>query len=216
MNKAKNTKKGFTLVETLVAITVLLVGIIGPIYIATEGIKAAMYAKDQVIAGYLAQDALEYMIATQKQGVFGGTAASDDQNGCITPEGAINSKNCYIDTSNITTPYMHACFRYVNGVALDRDFCPEMTYDDTKGYGYEGFDVDTATYPAGTLSSGFRRYINMERITGLGGNGIRFRVVVLWQANLFARNRPLIMTPGEFRPRERSFVLETNIYNTPR
>ena len=52
-------KKGFTLVETLVAVTVLLLVIIGPMTIAQKGIQNAGYAKDQFTAVYLAQEALE-------------------------------------------------------------------------------------------------------------------------------------------------------------
>ncbi len=52
-------KKGFTLVETLVAVTVLLLVIIGPMTIAQKGIQNAYYAKDQFTAVYLAQEAME-------------------------------------------------------------------------------------------------------------------------------------------------------------
>lgn len=51
--------KGFTLVETLVAITVLLLVIIGPMTIAQKGIQNAYYANDQITAMFLAQEAIE-------------------------------------------------------------------------------------------------------------------------------------------------------------
>lgn len=50
---------GFTLVETLVAITVLLLVIIGPMTVAQKGIQNAYYANDQVTAVFLAQEAIE-------------------------------------------------------------------------------------------------------------------------------------------------------------
>ena len=56
-----NKKAGFTLVETLVAITILMVSIVGPLTIASKGLVAAVGSRDQVIASYLAQDALEYI-----------------------------------------------------------------------------------------------------------------------------------------------------------
>ncbi len=52
-------KGGFTLVETLVAITVLLLVIIGPMTVAQKGIQNAYYANDQVTAVFLAQEAIE-------------------------------------------------------------------------------------------------------------------------------------------------------------
>jgi type II secretory pathway pseudopilin PulG len=50
---------GFTLVETLVSITILLLVIIGPMTVAQKGIQNAYYANDQVTAVFLAQEAIE-------------------------------------------------------------------------------------------------------------------------------------------------------------
>lgn len=54
-------RRGFTIVETLVAITVLMISIIGPLTVANKGLVAAINAKDQMIASYLAQDAMEFV-----------------------------------------------------------------------------------------------------------------------------------------------------------
>ena len=53
------SSKGFTLVETLVAISILMLAVTGPLYFASESLKAATYARDQITAFYLAQDAFE-------------------------------------------------------------------------------------------------------------------------------------------------------------
>ncbi len=50
---------GFTLVETLVAISILLIVIIGPMTIAQKGIQNAYFAREQVTAVFLAQEAIE-------------------------------------------------------------------------------------------------------------------------------------------------------------
>jgi prepilin-type N-terminal cleavage/methylation domain-containing protein len=57
----KEYQRGFTLVETLVAITILLVVIVGPMTIAQKGMQSAYYAGDQTTAIYLAQEAIEYI-----------------------------------------------------------------------------------------------------------------------------------------------------------
>ena len=52
---------GFTLVETLVAITILTIAMTGPMVISQKGISSAGYARDQITAFYLAQEAVEYV-----------------------------------------------------------------------------------------------------------------------------------------------------------
>lgn len=56
-----NFKKGFTLLEALVAISILMVAVVSPITIAQKGLSSASYSKSQMIASYLAQDAIEYV-----------------------------------------------------------------------------------------------------------------------------------------------------------
>lgn len=55
------SRGGFTLIETLVAVLVLMTAIAGPLTIASKGLQATLVAKDQNTAFYLAQDAIEYV-----------------------------------------------------------------------------------------------------------------------------------------------------------
>ncbi|MFH1402346.1 MAG: prepilin-type N-terminal cleavage/methylation domain-containing protein [Patescibacteria group bacterium] len=60
--KNKNKfQKGFTLIETFVAITVLLIAITGPLYLVTRGLSVAKMVKGRITAIYLAQEAVEYI-----------------------------------------------------------------------------------------------------------------------------------------------------------
>jgi prepilin-type N-terminal cleavage/methylation domain-containing protein len=52
---------GFTLIETMVAITIVTLSIAGPLYTASRAIVAAENARDQLIASYLAQEGIEYV-----------------------------------------------------------------------------------------------------------------------------------------------------------
>ena len=49
------------MVETLVAVAILMIAVAGPLTIAQKGLTAAIYARDQVTASFLAQDAMEYV-----------------------------------------------------------------------------------------------------------------------------------------------------------
>lgn len=63
VKKKKNT--GFTLLETLVAISILLLSISAPLTIASRGLAASFVARDQITAFYLAQDAIEFIRNTR-------------------------------------------------------------------------------------------------------------------------------------------------------
>ncbi|MDO8572202.1 MAG: type II secretion system protein [bacterium] len=68
MSKKIYSKKGFTLVETLVAISILLMAVVAPLTILAKNISAAFDAKNKVTALYLAEDAIDfvkYKIATK-------------------------------------------------------------------------------------------------------------------------------------------------------
>lgn len=85
-----NTKPGFTLIETLVAISILVLSLASPLSIASNALKSAYYARDEVTAFYLAQEGLEYVRAVRDQNwlaspaqdwltdLDGGTGASRD------------------------------------------------------------------------------------------------------------------------------------------
>ncbi len=53
--------RGFTLIETLVAVSILSLATAGPLFTASRAIIAAQTARDQLIASYLAQEGAEYV-----------------------------------------------------------------------------------------------------------------------------------------------------------
>ncbi len=58
-SRIRNRRAGYSLVEVLVAVTVLLVALVGPLTIAAKGLQNANFARQQNTAFFLAQEALE-------------------------------------------------------------------------------------------------------------------------------------------------------------
>jgi putative endonuclease len=51
--------RGFTLIETLVAISLLTIAVVAPIALTAQSLQSAYYARDQITGYYLAQEAIE-------------------------------------------------------------------------------------------------------------------------------------------------------------
>ncbi|HMO77930.1 MAG TPA: type II secretion system protein [Candidatus Paceibacterota bacterium] len=74
-------ESGFSLVETLVAISILLIVIVGPMTISMQSAKSASFASEQVQAFFLAQEGLELAQKARDElllnsNLFGGTETS--------------------------------------------------------------------------------------------------------------------------------------------
>lgn len=55
----RTTSRGFTIVETLVAVTILMIAVAGPLVVATRGLSSSLISRNQMIASYLAQESME-------------------------------------------------------------------------------------------------------------------------------------------------------------
>lgn len=55
------SKRGFTLIETLVAISILLVAITGPLSVIATSLRSSYFSRDEITASYLAQEPIEFI-----------------------------------------------------------------------------------------------------------------------------------------------------------
>lgn len=53
---------GFTLIETFVAITILMITVLGPMTLLSKALQESRYIKDEIIATFLAQEGTEIII----------------------------------------------------------------------------------------------------------------------------------------------------------
>lgn len=118
--------KGFTLIETLIAVLLLSTAIVGPLTIASKGVHATTVAKDQFVAFYLAQDAMEQVRYLRDSACL---TAGGGPTGCPTSSWLSNISNC-VSTTGTT-----AC--YFDSIRIDitppticpSGVCPVMKYD---------------------------------------------------------------------------------------
>ena len=57
--RIQHSQRGFTLLETLVAISILLIAVVGPMSIIGRSLPQSAYARDHAIAVNLAQEGIE-------------------------------------------------------------------------------------------------------------------------------------------------------------
>lgn len=58
-------QKAFTLIETMVAISLLVISVAAPMSLAVQSLSSAFYARDQITAFHLAQEAIETVRAVR-------------------------------------------------------------------------------------------------------------------------------------------------------
>jgi len=144
---------GFTLIETLVAIAVLTMIIIGPLNLAVKSISASLISQNQITAFYLGQEALEYIINVKDNNFLQSLDWLNGLNNCLGADG------CYVDIPRNT---INACV----------GICSLIKYDDAGGFYYN--------YQTGQNTI-FIRTAKVTKINIQGNNDeARIQVTVQW------------------------------------
>ncbi len=123
--------KGFTLVETLVSIAIIMIAITGPFAITENAIRATTISRDKSIATFLAQEGIEYVRAIRDkiyiQACFSGTATSCNQ---------------WWDTFTTTSGAGYDILRCTGGTACSLDVTKSQ---------YSGTSISSAPFASGAL-----------------------------------------------------------------
>lgn len=176
MKKPLHTKEeqGFTIVETLVAIFILLVSITGPLAFAQNGLRASFVARDQIVAFYLAQDAIETIKNMRDNNALDGEEWMSElvKDRCVTTNnggGVGHNKSCNLDTvsSSVTVQTCGA------------SQCPAMKYDSAQ----KEYRIGTASSPG--VTSKFTRTIYMYEMDN-DDREMQIIVDVAWDTNFFS------------------------------
>lgn len=118
----RSAQRGFTLIETFVAITILVTAVAGPLTLAQKGLTSALIARDQLMASFLAQEGIEYVRQQRDSNSLQGLSWLNGLSACI-------GQDCMIDAAADSAPT--AC----SGA------CLPLRYDEsTHFYGYDAGD----------------------------------------------------------------------------
>jgi len=152
---------GFTIVESLVAISVLMVLIAAPLSAGQDGLRNAFLSRDKMTASFLAQDVLEYLRNKRDSNVIQGGAWNSFFDICA-------EESCVIDTVNDRIEYYSTC--------LD---CALLQKNQATGlYGYKEYDPGGGAWDK-TI---FSRDVS---IVSLSDDEIEVVVNVTWKTGTF-------------------------------
>ncbi len=101
--KPSHTQQGFTIIETLVAITILMVAIAGPLSIASKGLTGALTSRDQMIATYLAQESIEVVKNIRDNNIAAGSVWVSGLTSCDNSSSTRHCDASAIDTTTIVS-----------------------------------------------------------------------------------------------------------------
>lgn len=165
----RRASRGFSIIETLVAISILLLAITGPMAFAQSSLRAAAYARDQVTAFFLAQDAIEFVKHIRDENSLTGfrSAWLDGLADCRGQDCMVSSVDVEIGSATDGSQYAQAC--------------------GSAGACLLWLDPDTGLYGVQTGSrdpSRFTRRVRIEPVDGMSDvDEVRVVVTIDWQTH---------------------------------
>lgn len=193
-------QKGFTLLETLVALLILVAAMLGPITLGTRSVAAISGSRNQIMAVFLAQDAIEYIRAKKVSNSLQNQSWLTDLGGAAGSLLCFNSRGCFVDTANNVVILAGVC----NG-AVPPPSCYLKRNTATGAYTHHAADPSTPF---------IRRVYMVRRCPGPSSScppreqrEANVRVEVEWQERLLTRK---VAVETEIFCFERSFLDECN------
>lgn len=161
-----NTKSGFTLVETLVALSIFSLAIVALMVILGAGLKDTNYAKSKIVAGFLAEEGIELMRNLRDTHVL----YDGQTNGWaffLADVDECNNQKCIFHTEELSS----LSITDINIESCDQPECMELYYHESTG-SYDHTAING-------VRSGFLRYLSIEPLDG-GDHEARIHSVVFW------------------------------------
>lgn len=193
--------RGFTLIETMVSVFILTLAFVGLLSLNAESLFSSRYARNEITANYLLQEAADHIRNDRDTTAFLGNDPDVNTgwvnflnkygyNGGATPGTCFaafsSTSGCYFEPAD-SVPTVSAC-----NTAPDFGVyrCPVLNYDP------DATNNDFYTYknPSGTyVKSVFKRQVVMAINTN-NADELDVKITVEWQNGTLVRSRSLVIT----------------------
>lgn len=175
----KTKEKGFTLVEILVAISILSISILATFTAVSTAMRSTSFAEDQIVAYYLADEGLEFIRNTRDSNALRHLVAlgSGSTYGWLSGIAQVASdpcypgKVCYVDVPHNT----------ITACSTNAASCPALLYNSSLGV-YE--------YVSGTATQ-YKRSIS---VTAISATEASVTVTVSWTAQGISKSYTQMLT----------------------
>lgn len=172
--------KGFTIVETLVAITILMVVLIAPFKAAENALTSSYVARDELIANSLGQEAAEYMHGIRGNNYLVTYQGGGTPNWLQGVDGSVSTPNCFspalctVDIAPTAAVHVAQCYA---GSGLNN--CPALPL----------YTTGTSLYTQVATGNTATRFYRTVQLCYIGGanctvltNEAKVTVTVTWSS----------------------------------
>jgi prepilin-type N-terminal cleavage/methylation domain-containing protein len=171
----RQVQKGFTIIETLVSLAIFTISILGLIVITSSGVANTNYAKNKLIASYLAQEGVEIVHNLRDSAALSG-ASWQDTFGSSSLTGL---SNCYATAQGSGCDIDAYTFALTSCSTATRAGCGPLRYDSFTGE-YRSFASD-ASIP----ESSFTRIVTLRDVSP---NEVQVTSTVSWTQGTAAKS----------------------------
>ncbi len=175
--RATARQSGFTLVETLIALSIFTTSLLGLMVISSQGISGTNFARNQLTASYLAEEGIEYVRVIRDSEYVANPAIAFEEIFSVThPLGNCANKNCAIAVGTGACP-AQTCMGQIKVKKCLNNTC-EVLYRNSQGF-YNYTDLG---------NTGFTRTIRIDLADPgdnlLSADEARITSTVTWQEGL--------------------------------
>lgn len=183
--KFRANQRAFTLIESLVAITVLTVAVAAPLSLASQSLMSAYSSRDQVIAFHLAQESVEAVRAQRDHNLLAilKTGSSIDWlDGLYVELVGDAAKPFMVDSLSVNN-------NFISCEGSDPSSCEYLLFDPSTGfYGHENGDP-----------SKFKRFVRIIEVPSTNKDEVTVRTEVQWSRGVAGATRSVIVEENIYK-----------------